>query len=305
MAVVVPANPGQKTCKQRRLLLGMVTSIWKNNKQPKLVTSALPLQHVVAFRCTELLPMDRSVSSWYAKEDSCAWVLKPETLVAVLATAPHENAVALKADNLQVQLSGESVAMLDDLKSVEEWWPQLEEDEGDTARASGLFTSRRKRKRASGDANRAKSAKHQEQACEKTKKNSKEKYKLKTSLLKRARREKQVTFEPKNCRRNGNGPLLVTQTMMKLRKLEETKFGGNGGTILCFDVDGKCSVTHPKCEGMLWEDVAKKAHDFFCAECLNSDSVQVCYFIPSHIFSFYFHLFPFSSQLPLENFRVF
>jgi hypothetical protein len=64
VAVVVPKKSQNR--KQRALIVAYITSVWKSNKQPKLVTSAIPLGHVVAFRCTELQPLDRNVASWQA-----------------------------------------------------------------------------------------------------------------------------------------------------------------------------------------------------------------------------------------------
>ena len=94
------------------------------------------------------------------------------------------------------------------------------------------------------------------------------KHKSKISLLKKASKQKQIPFEERNCRRNGCGPLLVTQFMLKLKALEEEKFPAD---VPCFDVNGACAVQHAKCEGVTWDAVANNAHSFFCAECLVSN----------------------------------
>ena len=102
-------------------------------------------------------------------------------------------------------------------------------------------------------------------------KNAKGKKTSRASLLKKAAKKLQVPFEEKNCRRNGCGPLLVTQVMMRLKALEEEKFSTE---VPCFDVDGKCLIQNSQCEGVMWEAVANNAHSFLCAECLVYDSVQ-------------------------------
>lgn len=178
MAVVVPGPWGNRAPK-KQLVVALVTSIWRCTKQPKLVTARVPLAQVIAFRCTELEPLKRSVGAWAAREDSKAWVLKPETLAALLA--PQEDGVELATDYIEVQLSGESVAMLDELRQVSDWWPDPEQDdEGEPTSSTaiaGLFLSgrsARKRKQASGVANRGKWARRKEgQATDNGKKKGK------------------------------------------------------------------------------------------------------------------------------------
>eukprot|EP00435_Cladocopium_sp_Y103_P072345 s131_g40.t1 len=278
VALVVPKRSYNKTV--RSLIVAYVTSVWKSNKKPKLVTTSVPLSHVVAFRCTEMTAMDRNVASWQVKEDSTPWVLKPETLLAVLAPSNVEDAVNLGTDSMSVQLSGESVGILDSLQRAPDWWPVLPEDGGDgedeecqNKAVAGLFvTARRKRKRLSGAKNHAQDARavnpgNADKSMNKKRKDKKEKKDKKESkknLLKKVRKEKQIPFDPKYFRRNGMGPVIVVQTMVKMKCLEEETFATKGAP--CFDVDGKCMIKHKACENIIWDDVVNHAHSFFCAE---------------------------------------
>ena len=290
VAVIVPGRTGDNT---RELLVCYVTSVWKSNKQPKLVTTKIPVHHCVAFRCVWMEPMDSSISTYRSREASQAFVLRPEALVAVLAPSEDPDAVSLTFDHLEVKLSGDSVAILDELAQAPQWWPLPEEDDGmQIAPTTGLFVSgrRRKAKRASGSGRHAKDAptkgsekeqerkkekKGKEKKAKKAKGEKKEK-KEKLPLLKRAKKEKMVPFDPKHCRRNGCGPILVAQMMLKLRGIEEEKFHAQG---VCFDIDGRCVLNHEKCRGRVWDEVAGKAHDYFCAQCLSS-GLRVCHGFP-------------------------
>ena len=84
------------------------------------------------------------------------------------------------------------------------------------------------------------------------------------SWLKKARKEKVISFSDKLLRRNGSGPILVTQMMIKLRSLEEENFKGQKS--MCFDKDDKCAVKHVQCKDMTWETVVNQTHAYFCAE---------------------------------------
>ena len=85
MAVVVPKKSQNR--KQRALIVAYITSVWKSNKQPKIGDigdSSWACCSVSLHRAAAPGP---NVASWQAKEDSPAWVLKPETVVAVLAVS--------------------------------------------------------------------------------------------------------------------------------------------------------------------------------------------------------------------------
>ena len=72
----------------------------------------------------------------------------------------------LSASALQVQLSGESVGLLDELRTVSDWWPKLEEEDGSlplNSAVSGLYVTRKKRNRASGAQNVKKISQKQQQ----------------------------------------------------------------------------------------------------------------------------------------------
>lgn len=140
MAVLIPSKGG------RKLEVAVVTCVWKSQKKPKLVTTACPLNHLVAFRCFEMSPVPENVASWQTTEASRAWVMKPEALVAVLAPASQES-FKMELEGLQVQLSGESIEILDRVSQAASWWPLAVEDV-DSKQPGGLYLPR-KRGRAS------------------------------------------------------------------------------------------------------------------------------------------------------------
>ena len=270
MALLVPKRCYHHTV--RTLIVAYVTSVWKSNKQPKLVTTSVPLSHVVAFRAVEMSPMDHNVATWEVREHAVPWVVKPETLLAVLAPADFEGSVNLQTHSMTVQLSGESVAILDGLQQAPEWWPSMPEEGSEECKStaqSGLFLSARRKRKPTPSGTKNHAAKkpvvaEKKKRGKKTDKKEKKDKKVRQNLLKNAKKEKQIACDPKNFRRNGGGPLLVAQTMVKLRCIEDEMFSENGAT--CFDADGKCMVQHVNCEGIMWEDVVNHAHPYLCAE---------------------------------------
>ena len=279
MAVLVPRKRGPNT-PSRSLIVACVTSIWKSSKQPKLVTSGVPISHVCAFRCIELQPMDESIAMYQAGEDALPWVLKPHAVVAVLGAYDGPEAVDLSVHRFKIQLSGESVGILDASASAPQWWP-TEEDADEEAQpqqrnASGLFQSK-KRKRAAGNAKakaaKIAAAKEANKFAEKTRKKRRARRAKaalegapcmrKLTLLKKAKNEKVLPWAEKLVRRNGSGPVLVSQMMIKLRSLEEEHFNGEK---MCFDSDDKCVLKHAKCQNVTWENVVEHTHPYFCAE---------------------------------------
>ena len=267
VAAVVPKKFGGNGRLERVLIVAYVTSIWKSNKQPKLVTTAAPLAQIVALRVTEMTPMAVNVASYKAMEDATAWVLKPESVLAVLTPAPQDDAVRLEVDQIVVQISGDSVAIVDSLASAPQWWPILEEDDKAeenkpvAAAAAGLFlTARRKRNK--------KGCKQQPEDAQEKESNGKKGVKkgpFIKKFLKKAKKDTEVAYEASNFRRNGKGPVLVSQTMQKMKCLEEDKLP-SARAQPCFDDDGQCIIDHTACKGCTWDKVSKNAHPFLCAE---------------------------------------
>ena len=275
IAAVVPGKSGSKLA--RRVMVAMVSSVWKNHKKPKLVTTSCPLSHVVALRCVEFQPLPASISSWRATESSVPWVLKPEALIAILAPLSEEE-MKLGTESLDIKLSGESVEMLDKASKAGEWWPtpETEPETGKGCATNGLFVSRKRTRgsRATGSKPaKQKSRRRFVYSMKTKKKNSKkngkeEKGKEAASkesaaiVLKKAAEEKPIPFQPENFRRTSNGCLLVPQMLMEFKKLEEINFKKH---MPSFNVDNECMLTHEKCKGMSWEKVVSGAHPYLCA----------------------------------------
>ena len=87
--------------------------------------------------------MPESIATYEAAEDALPWVLKPHAVVAVLAPYDGPEAVDLQVERLRVQLSGESVGILDSSASAPEWWPTEEDADDEPADFGGFGTPRR------------------------------------------------------------------------------------------------------------------------------------------------------------------
>lgn len=265
MLVVIPG----KRANQRHVVVAVVTSVWKSQKKPKLVTAPCPLSHVVAFRCVQMEPLKQSISAFEAKDSSTPWVLKPEALIAVLATAEVEG-FHMGIDSLQVRLSSESVEILDRATSAAEWWPAPLPDGEDEVGGSGLYKSRGRGRRAKNPKKQAKSAARiQRNNPGKVRRDQrgqkKDPVERGAVLLKNATNEEPLEFCQANCKRTGVGSRLVCQMMVRFKHLEEENFKDYTQS---FNVDELCVVRHETCKGMQWKEVVSGAHSFLCAEFL-------------------------------------
>ena len=270
IAAVVPGKSGNKIT--RRVIVAMVSSVWKCHKKPKLVTTSCPLSHAVALRCVEFAPLSVSISSWRATESSVPWVLKPEALIAILAPLSEED-IKLGTETLDIKLSGESVEILDKASSAGEWWPtpETEPQTGKGCATNGLFVSRKRMRGSRATESKQAKQKNKRKFVYSRKKTSKKKDKKgkeaasKESgaiVLKKAAEEKPIPFQPENLRRSSNGCLLVPQMLIEFKKLEEINFKKH---MPSFNVDNECMLTHEKCKGMSWEKVVSGAHPYLCA----------------------------------------
>ena len=206
------------------------------------------------------------------------WVLKPQTVVAILSPQADEP-VRMEVEKMTVRLSGESVAILDRFNHVAEWWPACEEDmeESPEVKATdGLFINKRRRRAMKDRKGNPRPAKIRSMVLSPGKfaKNSRKTNKKpdpeavaaakseKKKRLRTATINDPVDFEVQNCKRNGRGPRLVLQMMIKLRNLDNA-------TSLFRD-DGTCKLQHPACAGVQWQEISDAAHSYFCAERLSS-----------------------------------
>lgn len=272
VAVLIPSKGG------RKLEVAVVTCVWKSQKKPKLVTTACPLNHLVAFRCFEMSPVSDNVARWETTEASRAWVMKPEALVAVLAPASPES-FKMELEGLQVQLSGESIQILDQVSTAASWWPLMEEDVN-SKQPGGLYLPRKRGRAAKAKggakavAKRAKRGMGQDDGVDGVDGDEGAgALRLKRSTA------KTITFMEENCTRTADGRVLVEQMMVRLKQMEQRNFPDHSPV---FDQDGKCQVRHDKCKGVSWEDILANAFSYMCAEylsCHQKQNPQDCDFL--------------------------
>lgn len=154
------------------------------------------------------------------------------------------------------------------LRSVHEWWPQLEDTIEATGKAPpkkllrGLFLRGQARKRK---ANRAKAnGEKAEEAKKQSKKKQKNKPKKNPKLKKAKKHQKIIPDKVCNYRRQGIGVILVKQKMQKAREADVAKFPDN--PVFSRDLDKPvCKLKIPACQGKLWSQVLEAAHPYFKA----------------------------------------
>ena len=106
VAMLLPAVGGKRV-----VTTGMVLSVWTCQRKPKLATTATPMSHVVCFRAAVLEQQHqcKDPRALWCNGASKAWVIKPESVVAVLAYEQMED----NLDHCSVTLTAESMAILE------------------------------------------------------------------------------------------------------------------------------------------------------------------------------------------------
>lgn len=244
--------------------VALVTSVWFTVRKPKLATQRIPLEQAVAIR---VVVMDKRSGpgceenpKWFCNNESPVWVLRPNSIVAILDPEGFENeteesVLTLTAKSLGIVLTG--------LESVHEWWPEMDKLEApesgekkvSTSKYPGLFLQRRRaQKRAAKKA-----------AANKDKIQTKKKTKTKTKLKKK-KKTKKVKFIPvvvANFKRNRRGELLIMQMMQRSKELDAEKFGQNAS----FCDDGLCKLSNVAvCKNVPWSKFVQAAFPYLKAQ---------------------------------------
>ena len=233
---------------QRVPAVALVLCIWISTKKPKLATGKVPVDHSVAIRVLVLKPSTEKENTWACNSESVAWVLRPQSVIAVLGV----ETIADLVDQCELSLTPESVEMLKGTAAVQEWWPTFEEDTSDSkkkkpvaAKHIGLFVLRQGRARAKA---RAK-ASAKKKGAQKTEKGSKGKKVLKKGKgkgkgkssteskgakgkLKKAVEVEAIPQTVENFTRGGKGPQLIRQMMVKCKQMDHNKFPGNSRDLV-------------------------------------------------------------------------
>lgn len=94
----------------RSLRVAMVMACWVSQRKPKLATTPASLGQLVCLRAVIMAPVTSDVDcdTFVCTGVSEAWVLKPESIVAVLAPVSIQNDVS----HCEVKLSEESMGLV-------------------------------------------------------------------------------------------------------------------------------------------------------------------------------------------------
>lgn len=270
MLVVTTRNGSRKTC------VAMVTTIWKNQKKPVLACRGLSLAHVVAFRCIELQVSLENEKRFQCNENSLCWVLRPQTLVAIL----NFTSVNMGTDMTEVELTDKSVQVVEDTILFAHWWPEADEEEH---WGSGLYVRKKrcknqKKKKVIPETSEKDGEKMSEPKKSKTKKKKKKTKKPKETenaaegedkepkapklKKKKAADLKEIAFVLENFKKKGVGPALILQTMQRLRVLEAQQFPDEPS----FSAEDVCNIDLDKVKGTPWNAVKTSALSFFLSE---------------------------------------
>ena len=237
---------GCKTC------VGIVTAVWMCVKKPRLATTSIPIDHAVAVRIIEMTnPKPNQPTSFECNGNSNAWVVLPQSVIAVLDLDGYEQAI----EKYSVNITQTSVDLLGSLSDLPEWWPTLDEDVvvADKKKKPHhplLFVHRQGRRRA-----RAK-------ATAKAKASAK---KVKVFVKKVKKADAEIPAETANFRRTVRGDTLIRQMMEKVRVMDCKIFAANP----LFSMEGNtCRLNTEKCKDKPWSSFAELAPAFFRAELL-------------------------------------
>lgn len=109
MMALLPRKSGD-----RMAVIAMVLSVWISTKKPRLATSTAPLNHCVAVRICVMEPSTSDVSGKTFRCNACspAWVIKPESITAVMAYDNCGN----QTEFCEISLTDESMTLMESLR---------------------------------------------------------------------------------------------------------------------------------------------------------------------------------------------
>eukprot|EP00435_Cladocopium_sp_Y103_P017067 s1083_g4.t1 len=212
-------NPsGQKV---QTACVGLVLTLWKCAKKPKLATASVEMKHMVAGRVV-LLSFEKEQDGLVFRADgtSISTIIKPMSVVSILdctETQESQNGVMLK-------LTPESEALLENLHQIPTWFPPP--DEGAEVSFSNLGGVPRvvRRRRRRPNPKSAKSGPRPLTEKKKRPRKSKKGRKKLPPALSKISSASDAAFAPQNFRKNNVGRQLIRSTLSKLREKDLEKF---------------------------------------------------------------------------------
>ena len=244
--------------------VALVLSVWTTTRKPKLATTTVSFEHTVAVRIAVL--EKKSVGGdhrWMCSNESAVWVVRPQSIVAVLDHTQFED----ETEGCSMSLTEKSLTLIEESHSVPDWWPLLPEDSDPQhpVKHAGLFVQRQGRKRKAGDTKAKDTKKLNLKAASKKVKDKLKK--AKQQKKKSDENEKKTASEKaENVKFNRTpvGEKAVKAHMMMMKELDDSKFPGN----TLFNADGLCRLKVGKCKEVPWESFLESAFKYFKIVCL-------------------------------------
>lgn len=240
--------------------VGLVLTIWKCAKKPKLATSSVEMKHMVAGRVVVLSPCkEEGEIVFRANGTSISTIIRPMSVVSILDCTETQEG----QDGVRLKLTPESEALLNCLDSIPEWFPPPDaEAELSFSNFGGVpRVVRRKRRRPNPKAGKSRMKTGPEKKKREKKDKKKKRSKGKASpALQKAITGSDAAFVAENFRKNGAGRQLIRTTLSKLRERDLEKFPSNP---LFTPGTEECRLKVAECQGVTWTDLLNRAPEYF------------------------------------------
>ena len=236
-------------------MVGLILSIWRGLKKPKLSTQPVALKDTAVVRVAEMSHVDGYV--WKAGATSRALQLRVECLQSVADVSAYKEF----ADEVVVELSKDSEALRSSLRGSQTWWPGPAKETVDEE--LWRFSTPNPKRRAGRSfkkrvaKNRAGMVKHDPETDADGVPGRKRRQRGKPAV-------KEIPFGAERFRKNQEGRRLVEQTLHRLRNLDAKMHPKKPA----FDAGDRCLIPIKDVHGVAWSDVVHAAHRFFCVELL-------------------------------------
>ena len=234
--------------------VGLVLSLWKCSKKPKLSPDGMSMKHCVAARVVHLDIGHESAGLFgHASSTSTATIVRPMSIVCILDV---ENCKE-DEEGVSVKLSPSCKQIVDVLAEIPDWFPEPDPEAEFSFSILGGAPEAKKRKR--GRKPRKPTGLTEKTA--KKKKRAKKKNQTGTHTLKKKSGEKQkMACAPENFRRNAAGRSLIRDTLKEIL-LDDLK--ANKKNPIFSLGDDMCRLKVPECQGVTFDEVVDSCPDFF------------------------------------------
>ena len=242
--IVVAVVPKRKASTRafRATIVGLVVTVWRSSKKPKLCTGPVSMDHCCALRLIELEPNSDN-SAWHCNEQSQAWLVDPQACALVLDCSKYQDS----HDGCSVVLTESSRAVVEKAHELTEGW------QCDVA--FSLYVPRRKKKSVSKKDTDKDPKQKENKAKTKTKK-----VKLGKMGKKLKKKMQEYDFTPEICRKNSVGSRAVSQELQRLRDMDSALFP----EILLFtSADDSCKLKDDDCIGVKFGSLQELAMAYF------------------------------------------